>query len=262
MNPFTSRIPPRPHLLKDKWLIPVTLMCLVLGFMIALAWVTPANQTSRYANLSSSQKPRVSEASVDIEAFQTMKQQVTDLQKEKTKLENALAGQDGKTKVLNDSLQDTKAFAGLVAVEGPGVSVTLRDSTKKFPELQNAGGGAILNETNVHDTDALLIVNELFNAGAEAVAVDKERVVGVSNIRCAGTIIMVNDVKVAPPIVIRAIGDPNTLIGALNINGGIVSDLRMTDPNMVEIAPLKKMVIPAYTGKTKFRLATPVKEDK
>ena len=82
-----------------------------------------------------------------------------------------------------------------------------------------------------------------------------------SNFRCVGTTILVDGFKIASPVVIRAIGDADTLYGGMNLPGSVLDDLRQTDPNMVEIEPVQKMRLPAFSGTTSFKVAK-VPEDK
>jgi len=240
--------------------MPVSGMCLVLGFMISLAWVTQTTRSSRQNFLSPDQKIRVNEASVDIDAFQRMSATVSKLQADKTRLENSYASQGGLSKVLNDSLQELKVFAGLTKVVGPGVIVTLRDSGKG-----NAGMGlniGVPSDINIHDTDVLKVVNELIASGAEAVSVNNHRVAGNTSFRCVGPTILVNDVKIASPVVVRAIGDPTTLLGAMNLGGGVLSEIRQTDPSMVQIEAVKSQELPEFVGNTTHKFAKPPKETK
>ena len=252
MNPFVSRIE------NQKWLLPISGMCLVLGFMVSIAWVTKENRNSRSAYLRADQRARVSEAMVDVDAFEQREQEVRKLQAEKTRLENALSknGEDGK--VLNTSLQEMKSFAGLTPVEGPGLLVMLADSRK---EDTGFGGQLAQNPDSViHDRDVLHTTNELFAAGAEAVAINDLRVSPVSSIRCVGNTILVNDVKIASPIRVRAIGDPDALFGALNMPGGTLAEIRLYDSAMVQTEKVKMHQLPAYTGTTTRRFAKTPKE--
>ena len=233
--------------------MPVSAMCLVLGFMISLAWVTQTTRSSRQNFLTPDQKIRVNEESVDIDAFQRMSADMTKLQERNTTLENALAGQGGQTKVLNDSLQELKLFAGLTPVTGPGVVVTLRDSQKA-----NAGMGinvGLPSDAIIHDVDVLKVVNELIASGAEAIAVNHHRVAGNTSFRCVGTTILVNDVKIASPVVISAVGDADTLLGAMNMPGGVLAEIRQTDPNMVQIDAVKSQLLPEFVGSTSRKFA-------
>lgn len=252
MNPFASRIQNQ-----QAWVVPVSGMCLILGFMISLSWVTQEKRSSRSAYLRSDQRARVSESVVDLEAYEQATNEVKKLQSEKTKLENALSSKGNDSKVLNESLQDMKNFAGLSEVEGPGAVVTLSDSRKQ--DTTFGAGQTIQNPDSViHDRDVLHVVNELFASGAEAVSVNNHRIAGGSSIRCVGTTILVNDVKIASPILVRAIGDPDTLYGAMNMPGGALSELRVYDTNMVQLEKAKSLRLPAFVGTTTHKYAKPV----
>jgi uncharacterized protein YlxW (UPF0749 family) len=90
--------------------------------------------------------------------------------------------------------------AGTVGLRGKGVRVRLADSTKpgRSPDDQTAG--------RIHDVDVQLVVNELFAAGAEAVAVNGNRVVATTAMRAAGDTLVVNFRPLRPPYRIEAIG--------------------------------------------------------
>lgn len=253
MNPFVTRMTK-----KDQWVWPISAMCVVLGFMLSMAWVTESNRRSRFSVLEAGQRQRVGEASIDPEAFEAMSAQVASLSKQNTELQNTLAKGKGSTELLNKQLQQFKAAAGLTQVEGPGVIVTLRDSGRSardqgLPE-------PLSGNVNIHDLDVLRIVNELVAAGAEAIAVNDHRIAGLSSIRCVGPTILINDVKIASPVAIKAIGDAGTLAGGMNLNDGVLSEIRSFDPKMVTIEVVKTMRLPAFVGRTEFRLGTVPKE--
>lgn len=235
-------------------------MCLVLGFMISLARVTHENRESRLSALGPDQSRRINEGAIDIDAYQRMSDEVTTLQKQKTEMENALADQSKGSKALNDGLQEAKSFAGLTEVEGPGIAITLRDNHKVNNDIPGQPG--VMPDQIIHDTDVLQVVNECYAAGAEAVSVNNHRITAGSSFRCVGPTILVNDVKIASPVVIRAIGDSDTLFGGLNLPGGVLSQIRQTDPSMVEVSKVEKMTLPAFTGLTSHKFAQVPKDSK
>ena len=249
MNPFAGRFN------TQSWIWPVSGMCVVLGFMISLAWVTKDTRNSRISLLGPDQKDRITQAAVDIEAFQQLSQEVNKLRADKTELENAMSKRGEESTILNKSLQELKVYAGMTKVVGPGVVITLRDSARAESDLL-ANGGQILPESAVHDGDVLKVVNELFSAGAEAISVNNHRVATTSSIRCVGPTILINDMKIATPVVIRAIGDPETMYGGLTLPGGVLTEIRQTDPAMVHIEKVKKQELPAFVGKSSNQYAT------
>jgi len=239
VNPFTTARNPA-----NSWVIPVSAMCLVLGMMGTMAWVTDQNRPSRRSLLGDDQRTRVLSGPIDLqEQYGKLSDEVQKLRAENTKLQNAMSSQTGSTKALNDSLQEAKAFAGLTELEGPGVVVTLKDIGKIRPDMQ-------IVDQAIHDTDVAGVVNELFNAGAEAIEVNGHRVVSTTNFRCVGTTILVDSAKIAPPVVIRAIGVADTLFGGMGLPDGALDQIRQTDPAMVEIEKVKLMKLSAYSGST------------
>ncbi|MCW5938810.1 MAG: DUF881 domain-containing protein [Fimbriimonadaceae bacterium] len=249
-NPFSSRKS------ENAWVVPVSVMAVVVGFMSSLAWITNDDRSRRLQSLSPELKQRYAAGELDLtDENEQLRSEVTKLRDDVTKLQNAVAENSNASQSLNKSLQEIKVFAGLTEIEGPGVIVTLRDSTSPADTVMNAVGPII------HDNDVLRVVNELRNAGAEALSVNNRRVGPNTNFRCVGTTIHVDEVKIASPVVIRAVGDPETLFGAMTMPGGVVSEIREYDPKMVEIKPVKSLRLPGYSGSTIFKVAK-VPEDK
>ena len=94
--------------------------------------------------------------------------------------------------------------AALTNVKGPGVSVLIEDSLKPVQSGENP------NLYVIHDEDILRIVNELRAGGAEAIAINDQRLIGTSEIRCSGPTITVNGKVFGAPFTVKAIGDPKT----------------------------------------------------
>ena len=85
MNPFLSRMS------GNSWVTPVSSMSLILGFMIAMAWVNKENRSSRFGLLGASQGSRVQNVSPDTEeALTSIQAEVSKLRAENTKLQNAI----------------------------------------------------------------------------------------------------------------------------------------------------------------------------
>ncbi len=241
-------------------------MCLVLGFMVSMAWLNDQNRTSRYNSLPGDVRSRIAEGMFDPDAYKQLQTEVNNLQVENTKLQGALAKksstdqhQNDSAKLLNDSLQKTKEFAGLTAIEGPGITITLKDSVKSG---QGPAEGASMfpSDAIIHDTDVLRTVNELWASGAEAISVNDHRVAGPTSYRCVGPTILLNGDRIATPIFVRAVGDPSTLYGAMNLPGGVLAEIRSSDPSMVQVDKMKKLALPAYAGPTEIKIGKVPKE--
>jgi uncharacterized protein YlxW (UPF0749 family) len=244
VNPFVSRIT------GNNWVVPVTLLSLVLGFMMTLAWMNEGNRAARLSRLDPDAANRYLQLHWDeVENSQKSAEEVEKLRAEISKLQTAVASQTSAGKLLNDSLQEAKAIAGLTEVEGPGVSVTLQDSSKPLPP------GVDARNANIHDGDVLQVVNVMWAAGAEAVSVNNHRMGTRSNVTCVGVVVHIDGVPISSPVVIQGIGDPETIAGALNIRDGVLDQIRAYDPNMVELRTFQKARLTAFAGSTMFKYA-------
>lgn len=98
----------------------------------------------------------------------------------------------------------------------------------------------------VHDADLRAIVNELKNAGAEAISINGQRLVSTTAITCIGNVIKVNDERITSPFTIKAIGLSESLAG-INRPGGYIEKLK-ENGIVVNIKKSNKIEIPKYTG--------------
>lgn len=97
-----------------------------------------------------------------------------------------------------------KLKAGFTDVKGPGISIKLDDAAARQEDTP-------LNWLIIHDQDIKVILNELKKSGAEAISINGERIVPMSEQVCAGPTIMVNNNRYSVPYLIEAIGDPDIL---------------------------------------------------
>ncbi len=177
------------------------------------------------------------------------------LRDEVARLRTQVASGEGSSmalRALENELRLAQTLAGLTEVHGPGVVVIIDDS--KFPRQKNEDP----NKFILHDEDLLKVVNELSDAGAEAISVNGQRLTATSEIRCAGSVISINNTRTAPPVKILAIGDPATLEAALKLRGGVADTLALWG---IEVSIKKEtdVTVPAYKGALNFQYAKPVK---
>lgn len=103
-------------------------------------------------------------------------------------------------------LRELEAGTGLARVSGPGMSVTLTDGPPEVDPVSGEPSGENLGR--VLDRDLQRVVNALWASGAEAIAVNNQRLSAVSTIRGAGEAVLVDFTPVTSPYVVRAIGPP------------------------------------------------------
>lgn len=172
--------------------------------------------------------------------------------KELEKAEKQLERERQNSTQNNSDLEEKEAnitqgnkIIGMTEVTGPGVIVTLSDSKKDASTALN------VSDLLVHDLDVLSVINELKNAGAEAIAINDQRIVPTSSISCGGNIININGEKVGAPFEIKAIGLPEQL-AALSRQGGYLEILKEASVG-VELKKSNNITIPKYTGVINYK---------
>ncbi|MGI6778678.1 MAG: DUF881 domain-containing protein [Acetivibrionales bacterium] len=126
--------------------------------------------------------------------------------------------------------------AGLVDVKGPGIIIRLDDAESRIE-----GDPQFLI---IHDQDIRIILNELKNAGAQAISINGERITGMSELICAGPTILINRNRYAVPYVINAIGDPDVLFKTVDSSERIA--LMRHDRIRVEIKKENEVYVPRF----------------
>jgi len=138
--------------------------------------------------------------------------------------------------LLVDAWDKIKIDAGLTGVKGRGITIKLDDADPK------QDGDPL--DLIIHDQDVKIILNELKKAGAQAIAINRERLTPMSEQICAGPTILINRNRYVVPFVIDAIGDPDTLFEAVDKSERVV--LMRYDKVRVEIKKSDEIIIPKY----------------
>jgi uncharacterized protein YlxW (UPF0749 family) len=121
---------------------------------------------------------------------------------------------DRRVRAARDTADQLAAEAGLTAVTGPGVTVSL-DDVPRDEQRRDLAAGARPDDLVIHQQDVQGVVNALWTGGAEAMTIMGERVVGTTAVRCVGNTLLLHGRVYSPPFVVRAIGDPAQLRRAL-----------------------------------------------
>ena len=141
-------------------------------------------------------------------------------------------------------LQKLYKMAGFTAETGPGIMITLVDNKNQKDKNDSH---ADPNSGKLQADDILKLVNELKAAGAQALSINDQRLILTSEIITAGPTILVNQTRLTQPVVIKALGNPDLLMSALKIRGGILEYLDFFNIK-VTLDKQPKLSIPAYKG--------------
>ncbi|MDC7120512.1 DUF881 domain-containing protein [Cellulomonas fimi] len=156
---------------------------------------------------------------------------------------------------LAAELEASQIAAGVVPVTGPGLRIVLTDAPVD-PEAEEDDPSS-----RVQDFDLQVLVNGLWASGAEAVAINGERLTATSAIRSSGPVVRVDLVPLISPYVVEAVGDPVTLQTELarSSAGQLLATLRSTYDIGVDTSSQTALELPG-TGQLKLHDAT-VPED-
>ncbi len=153
-----------------------------------------------------------------------------------------------KVEAARQQVSGLEPLAGLQAVKGPGLSVSMsdapRDADGNYPE------GVEPDDLVIHQQDVQSAVNALWAGGAEAMMIMDQRVLTTSAVRCIGNTLLLQGRTYSPPFVVTAIGDAASMSAALDAEPGIQLLLQYVNKYNLgyEVTALDEVELPAYDG--------------
>jgi uncharacterized protein YlxW (UPF0749 family) len=213
----------------------VAALAVVLG--IATTWSVLALRAPQPSALAAREvlAGQITERSGELERLRDRSTELSDAIS--TMQEQTLSAADSP---LLDQLEADSVASGATAVAGEGLSISLQDAA------QVAGQDAD-PDTRVRDSDLQLVVNGLWASGAEAIAVNDERLAPTTAIRTAGDAILVDVVPLVGPYVIEAIGDPQSMQTELTRTSGgrLLAVLQSTYGIPTQVSAQRELELPA-----------------
>ena len=146
------------------------------------------------------------------------------------------------SQLVQKELEQTNMYLGKTDVTGEGITIKLKDFTDEEGNIQS-----------ITAEDLLVIVDYLKSAGAEAISINDQRIINMSDIVDINeTFIKVNGQRILAPYVIKAIGNSSYLETALTGNGGHVDEMKKIGQN-ISIEKMNKVKILKYDGEIKTK---------
>ena len=143
-------------------------------------------------------------------------------------------------KLVDDELQQVNMQLGKVDVQGEGIEVTLRETDNE--EI-----------SRITADDLILIVNALKVSGAEAISINDERIINMSDmVDINQSFIKINGQRIVAPYIIKAIGNQSYLESSLISNGGPVDEMKKIGQD-VSITKSNKVIVPKYNKDIKIK---------
>jgi uncharacterized protein YlxW (UPF0749 family) len=201
----------------------ITAVVLLLGFLVVVQ-IRSQSAGSQLENRST-QELTVLVANLNTRNDQ-LRTEVATLDRELSDLQAAQARGEGSVGAVSQDLARVRAWAGLDEVAGAGIRVSV--------------------EGPIDGASIEALLNELRNAGADAISVSGTRAVIGTVVNGAPGALAVEGHKLAGTFEIDAIGTPETLTGSLTRAGGIIAQLSATTPDaVVTVTPADELVVPA-----------------
>lgn len=223
----------------------LTLVLLTFGFMISYSvqfTKSISNSQSTYTEAQWEKKQKLQEKILDEQKqIQKLEEQLQNIKQKVSESENKMGNREAEAQEILKELEEVRMWTGLVPVQGKGILVSLNDSSS-VPDSAN------VNDFIVHEENIRQVVNELFSAGAEAISINGQRLTTNSAIRCVGPTVLVNEVKTVPPFEISAVGEPDTLVTALQMPGGVLQTLKEWTRIEVKLEKKERLELPAFAG--------------
>jgi len=208
--------------MNKKWIAVILgSMCFILTLGIALQYRT-VKDASKVAgtSMNSELKTEVLKWKERYEEVYSVLEKAEKNLEEKREL--ATNNSDASSK-LQTQLKTLNSLIGSVDVKGKGIVITVADNSNVTS--QTVGVFDNISNYLIHDKDLLTLVNELKNAGAEAISINDERIINTTAITCDGNVILINDNKISSPFIIKAIGSQEAILGAIQRPGGYLEKL-------------------------------------
>lgn len=246
----------RTRINKSTWLI--TFVCIILGFSFVKAFngqstgtyigdVTSIQNIERLLN----QKKGLDSKKKELDKIIAEKESIL------AEYESAAAENSHQLQQIQKEIKDARLMAGLLPVEGTGIEIILNDRKRDTILTNNP---YMMKYFIVHDSDMINVINELRDAGAEAIAVNGTRIMANSRISCGGPTINVGKYeRFAPPFIIHAIGDSEALLSNFKKEDSIYHDLIAWGLEF-QIRKMDLVEIPRYLGETEYYYAKAIQE--
>lgn len=212
--------------------------CFVLGLLVVAQYRSQKAIRTRLEGISSADQATI--ISNLVAANAQLREEIESLEVQVRAYDTVNGG--APLERLVDELNRIKIINGLMEVSGPGVEVRI-DGAISALDLQD-------------------MVNELRNAGAEAIEINEQRVVVFSVIASDGEGgLTVNGVPIEQPFVLQAIGEPQTMQTALLRTGGLIAVFEHSHAGLtVTVQQRNKLVLPIYSQALNFKYATSLEQ--
>ena len=225
----------------------LAVMCFILTIGICIQINTVNNNGS---TVSGSQKQNDLKSQV-LKMKEKYENQYADLERVEKELEKEREGatnNNSELAELESKIKKDNLILGNTDVTGAGIMVTLTDGKTDATAIDPS-------YFLVHAENILQVVNEMRNAGAEAISINGERVVNTTDITIVnGAFVFVNGKRLSSPYTVKVIGNQKYLDSAISIKYGYIDEIT-ANGKTISYVPVKSVKINKYKGDLSMKYA-------
>jgi uncharacterized protein YlxW (UPF0749 family) len=242
----TAHTPERTRLTHSLVLL---LPAVLFGLLVSVQWRTQAERNELTVRYNT---PLLDAAKTLQNEQNSLKLTLAELRAELDQIQTSASTQSDAAKDLQSRIDGLKNVAGLNERSGDGVEIVLDDA-------RGAAAAKDVEKSICHNTDLTDIVNQAWRGGAEAIAINDERIVGSSSIYCVGSTIMVNGTLMSPPFKVLVIGPQNELLATYDDPTQLRDIKQRRDIYGLgfRVSRATGLHLPPYRGALNVRFATP-----
>lgn len=199
-----------------------SLVFLVFGFILAYSYSLSQSEVSSDNHAANSQFEQEESFREKLIAQQEqnklLREEMTAKQEELQEFESSFSAEQKDYSEIAVKVEKLRRYVGLMPVEGEGLKIILEDGDYGTQTVNP-------NDYIVHESHVFQVIHEMYISGAEAIAVNGQRIHSNSTIVCTGPVIEVDGVKYPAPFTIEAIGKPEVLSASVELPGGVLDQL-------------------------------------
>ena len=224
---------------KKTMAVTITLACFALTCVMFMQFKI-VNET----DITSIETMREEELRTELanwkEKYNEVDQQYNEVEQKIEEYKNKKESNIETTELIEEELQQAQMLMGQTDLEGEGIEVTINEAPN-------------VDFTKIRASNLLGIVNDLKYAGAEAISINEERIINMTDIvDINDTFIKINGQRILAPYVIKAIGNKSRLESALLGTGGYAEQLKNIGHD-VKITQMDKVLIKKYNGEINYK---------
>ncbi len=234
---------------EKSYMIIIGFMCFIIASSICVQY----RSVQKYITIGEASVQSMAENKLrdqvlkEQENYDRLSNRAETLQVQLETLRKNVASNSDEATALESELSELNRLIGYTDITGKGLVITLEDS--------DSNASNYTSDSIIHDIDLVEIVNELFNAGAEAVSINGQRIISTTPINCNGNVVKINNQKIAVPFVIKAIGSPDGLYGTMVRPAGYLDIMKMAGIK-VKVEKKEKsndITVPKYVGTKQYQ---------